>query len=184
MSKAEVKSKVEIKKKTIKTTRRKPKEHPVGWWRAKALEKAQKLAKYRESFGGAIAEDRYCVCISCGQTVHLSGTSDRAEGGHYISRNCRATEIEQDNIHPQCHRCNCHLSGNAIAYRLSLVQRIGEDRVKRLEDMYQASKGDTEALARLDTRDQLEVIRKKGITYYKSKCEELDEQIALCQKEW
>lgn len=172
------------KKKTESTTRKKVKEHPIGWWRAKALEKAQRLAKFRESFGGATAEERYCVCISCGATVHLAGTTDRAEGGHYISRNCRATEMELDNIHPQCHKCNCYLSGNVVAYRLSLVQRIGESRVQRLENLYQASRGDTEALGKLDMKDQIEVLRKKSIPYYKAKCDELDKAIEEVVKSW
>ncbi len=163
---------------------RKQKTHPAGWWRSRALEKAQRLAKFRESWGGPTPEQRFCRCISCGRTVHLAGASDRAEGGHYVSRNCHATEMDPDNIHPQCHVCNCHLSGNVIAYRISLVQRIGEDRVRRLEDMFAASKGDEEALARLSDRDQLEVMRKKGVAYYKQRCTELDEELARVQKDW
>lgn len=163
---------------------KKSKAHPVGWWRNKALEKAQMLAKWKESFGGATADQRYCRCISCGALMNLTGLSNHAEGGHYVSRKCRATEIDADNIHAQCHRCNFGLSGNVIAYRMALIEKIGEARVKRLEDMFAASKGSEEALARLDNRDQLEVLRKKGVAYYKSKCTELDEQLAKVRKEW
>lgn len=168
----------------LKKPGRKAKAHPVGWWRAKALEKAQRLAKYRESFGGPTPETRWCVCISCGRTVSLSGQTDRAEGGHYVSRMCRAVETDPDNIHPQCHTCNCHLGGNVIAYRQALVRRLGEDRVKRLEDMFAASKGDREALSRLDMKDQLEVLRKKGVPYYRQRCEELDGLLEEVVKEW
>lgn len=171
-------------KKTIGSTRKTKKEHSASWWRTKALEKAQKLAKYRESFGGATAEQRYCNCISCGKVVNLAGKENRAEGGHYVSRTCRVTELELDNIHPQCHYCNCLMGGNEVAYRINLVKRIGLERVSRLEDMFSASRGDEEALARLNDRDQIEVIRKKSASYYKQKCEEFDSEIEKIKESW
>lgn len=169
-------------KKTVGTTRKKT--HSASWYRTKALEKVQKLAKYRESFGGPIAEERFCNCISCGRVISLAGRENRAEGGHYISRTCRATELELDNIHPQCHYCNCHLGGNEVAYRINLVKKIGLERVTRLEDMFSASRGDEEALTRLNERDQLEVIRNKPASYYKQKLEEFDEAIKKVKESW
>ena len=35
-------------------------------------------------------------------------------GGHYIPRRHRATELEKDNIFPQCPRCNGFDEGNSI----------------------------------------------------------------------
>lgn len=170
-------------KKTVGSTKKR-KEHSASWWRNKALEQAQKLAKYRESYGGATAEQRYCHCISCGRELHLSGKEDRAEGGHYVTRTCRATEIELDNIHPQCHYCNCALGGNAVAYRRNLIKKIGEERVTRLELMYAGYRGDEEALAQLNERDQIEVIRKKPTSYYKAKCEEFVSEIKKIKESW
>ena len=36
-------------------------------------------------------------------------------------------------MHGQCKHCNCHLSGNVVAYRQGLIERIGLDEVERIE---------------------------------------------------
>lgn len=150
--------------------RTKKKLKSVGWYRNKALQLAQLLSKVRECDD---YPNGYVKCISCGQMIPVK----ESEGGHYISRMCRATEIDKDNIHPQCHRCNCFLSGNVVSYRMHLVERIGEERVHRLELMYEASRGNEIALHELDELDQLEVLRKKGIPYYKEKINSMNEEL-------
>jgi hypothetical protein len=39
----------------------------------------------------------------------------------------------EDNAHGQCKHCNRHLSGNHVAYRLGLVERIGQRAVDSIE---------------------------------------------------
>lgn len=170
-------------KKTVGSTKKKDK-HTQSWYRQEALRLAQKYAKYRESYGGATADERYCNCISCGKRLSLAGTAGRAEGGHYVTRMCKVTELEPDNIHPQCHTCNCYFGGNEVAYRFNLVKKIGEDRVKRLELMFAASKGDEEALNQLEERDQIEVLRVRPSSYYKGKIEEFKQLIKKEQEKW
>lgn len=170
-------------RKTVGSTTKKDK-HTKSWYRNKALELAQRLAKYRESFGGPTADQRYCFCISCGKRLSLTGTTGRAEGGHYVSRMCRATEIDLDNIHPQCHTCNCLYGGNEVNYRINLVKKIGTERVERLEHLLSASNGDEEALSKLNERDQLEVLRTKGVSYYKEKIEFFKEEIKKEEQKW
>lgn len=75
------------------------------------------------------ARDMHLPCISCGR-FH-EGAYD---AGHYRSVGA-APELRfhEDNCHRQCVPCNQHKSGNAIEYRIRLVDRIGAARVEFLE---------------------------------------------------
>lgn len=112
-------------------------------------------------------------CISCNKVFHWK----EMQGGHYISRRVEATCIEPDNVWPQCSSCNCYKAGNYANYRINLVRRIGEARVKRLENMMAASQGDEEALESLDPMDRFEVTRKKGKVYWYEKNEEFKRRL-------
>jgi len=142
--------------------------------RSEALMWKQKLRKQEEQHDG------YVRCISCGRIIPLS----TAEGGHFINRKIRATELENDNINPQCHECNCMYEGNIVMYRINLVKKIGEKRVNRLELMAQASRGDFEALSSLSIPDRILVTQKRTEQFYeesiadsKQKMKELQEKI-------
>lgn len=140
--------------------------------RQRCLMSFQKLRRIQEA-----NEDGMVRCISCGKVMHWK----EAQGGHYIPRGCVATEMEPDNVNPQCPRCNGFLNGNLTFYRMNLVKKIGEDRVKRLEYMYSAYRGSDEAVDMLESQDQIEVIRKKSKAYYLSKKQEFDGEIK-CSK--
>jgi hypothetical protein len=70
-----------------------------------------------------------CECISCGRVQQWN----EMDGGHFISRQNKATIIDPDNVWPQCKYCNDHLSGNQAEYRKNLVAKIGEKAVRKLE---------------------------------------------------
>jgi hypothetical protein len=125
--------------------------------RNKALMLMQLLRRLQEA-----TDNGYVYCISCGAILHYS----QAQGGHYIPRRHRATELEEDNINPQCARCNGFLSGNQILYRDNLVKTIGVERVERLENMFRAEQGDEEAMDKLSLDDQIKVNTKKTIKDY------------------
>ena len=73
--------------------------------------------------------DRELPCISCGR-FH-SGSYD---AGHYRSVGAAPhLRFNEDNCHKQCVPCNQFKSGNIVEYRISLVNRIGLDRVEALE---------------------------------------------------
>ena len=77
--------------------------------------------------------DRDKPCISCGNLPQqkLGGTMD---AGHYRSRGAAGhLRFNTNNIHAQCVKCNRHLSGNAVEFRINLIRRIGEDKVQQLE---------------------------------------------------
>jgi hypothetical protein len=75
-------------------------------------------------------------CISCGNTKsHKIGLSGhRYDAGHYRSRGSAGhLRFNLLNIHKQCVYCNRDMSGNLVEYRKELINRIGLERVERLE---------------------------------------------------
>lgn len=134
---------------------------------------AQRICKYRE-----ILEYGRLWCISCDCELELG--SSNAQGGHYISRQDRATETEADNIWPQCGRCNVLQRGNIPAYRYNLVRLIGSERVERLEYMSMARKGSEEAALHLSQEDYAKAMEIKKPKYY----EELYQELKVKEKEY
>ena len=75
------------------------------------------------------ARDDGLPCISCGR--HHQG---QWHAGHYLSTGARPElRFTESNVHRQCAPCNTHLSGNAVLYRIGLINRIGSDAVEWLE---------------------------------------------------
>ena len=75
------------------------------------------------------ARDEGLPCISCGR--HHQG---QWHAGHYLSTGARPElRYTESNVHRQCAPCNTHLSGNAVLYRIGLINRIGSDAVEWLE---------------------------------------------------
>ena len=145
-------------KKPAKTKTNKPKKKPIpNSIRTRCLTAMQRLRRLEEA-----NDEGYVRCISCGKVM----TWQEAQGGHYIPRTVRTTELDKDNIWPQCPQCNGVRGGNPIAYRYSLVKRIGKERVERLEDLRAAYYGDEEALSRLNAEDAAIVSEKRGKVYY------------------
>ncbi|NWC72543.1 recombination protein NinG [Pseudomonas sp. P7759] len=83
--------------------------------------------------------DAHLPCISCDSTPNDNDlmTGSRWDAGHYRSVGaCPELRFEPLNIHRQCVKCNRNLSGNAVEYRIRLVQRIGEEKVSWLEGLH------------------------------------------------
>jgi hypothetical protein len=53
--------------------------------------------------------------------------------GHYVKAIHREAFFDEHNVSAQCNHCNIYLGGNEVEYRKRLVQRWGEDEIKRLE---------------------------------------------------
>ncbi|MFJ2710882.1 recombination protein NinG [Pseudomonas sp. NPDC087346] len=87
--------------------------------------------------------DAHLPCISCDSMPNDNDlmTGSRWDAGHYRSVGaCPELRFEPLNIHRQCVKCNRNLSGNAVEYRIRLVQRIGVDMVAFLEGPHPARK--------------------------------------------
>ena len=82
------------------------------------------------------ARDEGLPCISCGR--HHQG---QWHAGHYLSAGARPElRYTESNVHRQCAPCNTHLSGNAVLYRIGLINRIGSDAVEWLEGPHELPK--------------------------------------------
>lgn len=68
-------------------------------------------------------------CISCGKFTTLQAGHYHSAGKHNHLR------FNEDNVNGQCLRCNYFDSSNALKYRMNLVKKIGEARVKKLDNM-------------------------------------------------
>jgi hypothetical protein len=87
--------------------------------------------------------DAHLPCISCDSMPNDNDlmTGSRWDAGHYRSVGaCPELRFEPLNIHRQCVKCNRNLSGNAVEYRIRLVQRIGAETVVWLEGPHPACK--------------------------------------------
>ena len=68
-------------------------------------------------------------CISCGQS-----TGCKINAGHYLSVGAHPhLRFNEYNVHLQCEKCNCFLSGNQVEYRKRLIDKTGIDKVEWLE---------------------------------------------------
>lgn len=98
-------------------------------------------------------------CISCGTTTAIAW-----HAGHYrTTAAAPQLRFNPDNIWLQCSACNVHKSGNIEAYRINLVQLIGEERVQALENNNETHRYTREELAgiRADARAALREIKRQ-----------------------
>lgn len=76
-----------------------------------------------------LVRDRDLPCISCGR--HHEG---QFHAGHFLSRGSHPhLALLEINLAKQCQPCNVHLSGNQLAYRRGLIERVGLLAVELLE---------------------------------------------------
>lgn len=102
-------------------------------------------------------------CISSGRPTRWGR---EFHAGHYIpAGKCEALRFNEDNVHGQSMSDNYFAHGDLSSYRINLVKKIGEDRVKRIEEIYQESKRHTAKLNRFVLIETIET--------YKAKCKEL-----------
>ena len=109
--------------------------------------------------------DAHLPCIRC-DSIHNDHdlfTGSRWDAGHYRSvGSCPELRFEPLNIHRQCVRCNRNLSGNAVEYRIRLVQRIGAERVAWLERPHPARKYTVEEIKAIkaDYREKIRELKR------------------------
>jgi hypothetical protein len=90
-------------------------------------------------------------CISCNR-FH----DGKYDAGHYRSVGAAPhLRFNEDNNFKQCVPCNQHKSGNAIEYRINLVQRIGAGRVEAIESNNEPAKWTIEDIKAIQTKYRL-----------------------------
>lgn len=109
----------------------------------KLKSRAEHLKDTQQAFNAWVrARDAALPCVSCGR--HHGG---QYHAGHYRTVGANPElRFEPLNAWKQCAPCNNHLSGNLINYRISLLQRIGEEKVAWLEGPHKAKKYTNEEL--------------------------------------
>ncbi|EMS8795793.1 recombination protein NinG [Enterobacter ludwigii] len=97
--------------------------------------------------------DMHQECISHpGKLISNSNyiTGSAVDASHYRSRGAAShLRFNVFNVHSACTRCNRQLSGNAVEYRIRLIERIGLERVERLEADNEPRKFDIDYLKRV-----------------------------------
>lgn len=102
------------------------------------------------------------LCISSGRPLDWNG--NKVDAGHYRSTGSAPhLRFDERNCHAQSKHDNRHLSGNAVDYRIGLIQRIGIGAVEALE---------ADQTPRKHTKDQLREIRDT----YRAKANQLKKQ--------
>ena len=91
----------------------------------KAQEAVNKRVRERDS------EDGFFTCISCKRVLPV----DQMNAGHFVPvKNSSYLRFNQFNINGECVRCNCFDEFHLVGYRKNLIEKIGIDMVKWLED--------------------------------------------------
>ena len=133
--------------------------------RQKCLKSFQLLRRLEEA-----DEFGMCTCISTGKREYYQ----KLDGGHYLSRRCRATELEPDNVWPQSKYANQYLNGDPLNYRDGLIRKIGLERVERLEDLQRAWQGNQDIEI---AEEDKHLLLKRTKVYYTEKYKELNKQV-------
>ena len=75
--------------------------------------------------------DKSMPCISCDALAETY----KLTAGHFWPTTYQYLRFNEDNVHSQCwFNCNKNKHGNVNEYRIRLIQKIGEKRVKELDD--------------------------------------------------
>jgi hypothetical protein len=136
LTKIQAKDAEKAKKRQNKKDLKEFKENDLSWWLQVGGDECHR-------FGGntgywlhrwiRLVRDADKPCPMCG--------SDTPKGGqwhacHYRSRGAaKQLRFEPDNIYKGCHTCNTRTQGDTGArFRAGIVPRIGEDRVKELDE--------------------------------------------------
>jgi len=56
------------------------------------------------------------------------------QNGHYITRSLKYTRWDFNNLRPQCFVCNMRNQGMSHVFRAKLVQELGEDVIRAMEE--------------------------------------------------
>jgi len=118
--------------KSLKTAKRKD----IAERRERLRTRSDHLSMAQMAFNRYIrARDHGSLCISC------RNPPKKINAGHYRSRgSAPELRFDEDNCHIQCEKCNSYLSGNAIEYRINLINKIGIKRVEILEGPHEPLK--------------------------------------------
>jgi len=76
-----------------------------------------------------------CVCVTYGKVGPWSGGLGGFHTGHFLASRRNAILFEEENVAPQCSRCNRYESGAPQRFREWMLLARGEETVERLEQL-------------------------------------------------
>lgn len=124
--------------------RRREKLKGIVEWEREAQTAFNRYIRWRDFGKDCVSHDGPLISNS----NYLTGSA--VDASHYRSRGAAShLRFNVFNVHAACTRCNRQLSGNAVEFRIRLVQRIGLERVERLEADNTPRKFDIEYLKRV-----------------------------------
>lgn len=83
------------------------------------------------------SRDGFFTCISCGKNKPV----EQMHAGHYIpQKKSSLLRYNESNVNGECNYCNLFDEFHLINYRKNLIDKIGEDMVKYLEENQNAIK--------------------------------------------
>lgn len=78
--------------------------------------------KFSDEFG-------MCKCATCETTKHWK----EMQAGHFVPKaQGNAVYFVEENIHPQCYRCNINLGGNGPEYNAYMLEMYGQEKIDEL----------------------------------------------------
>ncbi len=69
-------------------------------------------------------------CISCSK---YKGKTQLHAGHYYSAGHYPSVRFDEDNVNGQCVRCNTFLHGNLAEYKENLLEKIGKERMQKLQ---------------------------------------------------
>ncbi len=76
-----------------------------------------------------------CHCVTCGTAGHWSSGLGGIHTGHFLASRTNSILFDEDNVAPQCSRCNRYENGAPQRFRQWMLAVRGEDTIKRLEEL-------------------------------------------------
>lgn len=116
-----------------KELKKKVRNNDRSYWNRKAQKEFNKYIRFR---------DKHLNCISCSKPFNA-----KYDAGHYRSVGAHPElRFSELNNNGQCVRCNQHLSGNLINYRIGLSKRISKNDLEWLEGPHEPKRYTVENL--------------------------------------
>ena len=81
-------------------------------------------------------EGGWVECVTCRAWMPW----EQSQAGHFVKRGHHAVRWDEQNVHPQCPRCNLYLNGAQDEYAAYILNEYGPETLKRLLDAKRVSK--------------------------------------------
>lgn len=74
----------------------------------------------------------YVECVTCGASKPIQ----EIQAGHFIpKKKGNSIYFVEENVHPQCARCNNYESGNLIEYTRYMIDMYGQEKIDELIEL-------------------------------------------------